>query len=159
MDLMTRRRAMMQAAAAAAGLQWELIGEKTYELQEYTDTSTSQVIDTGIAIKGTDYAWIMTVITCDTPILTNTEWGMTIAFGSRYTSNGAYSHGCTLQQRGAEPLSFADMKTNATSTGSYGVFVTNNTDKIVFARKAHATGCPKCRAGSYSVKVYVLVSL
>ena len=145
--------------SGGSGPQWELIGQKTYEFQEYTDTSTWQVTDTGIAINGTDYAWIITVITCDSAITTNTEWGMTIAFGGRYKSNGSYQHVATMQQKGSATLSFAAMVTHTLGLGAYGVSVNNNTNNIIFARKCHATGCPKIRAGNYIVKVYGLKSL
>lgn len=141
------------------GLQWTLIGEKTIALPEYTDTVNLETTDTEIDVKNADYAYILVVITCDTPILTATEWGMTVAIGGRYTSNSNFFQGVSLCQKGTATLSFAAMSAGTYSGASYGVNVPGNTASITFTRKCHATNCTSCRAGNYNVKVYGLASL
>ena len=142
------------------GIKWDLIGQKTVALTEYTNTSAAETITTDINIKNTDYAYILVVITCDTPIETTTEWGMTVALKGRYTTNGNVAGtGSNLWEKGSATLSFAALANNLGDQGSYGVSVNYNTAVVSFNRKCHATGCPKCRAGNYTVKAYGLKSL
>lgn len=145
--------------SGGGGPQWELIGTKTIALQEYTSTTTAEETDTQIDISNTDYAWFLTVITCDTAITTTSEWGMTIGFGGRYTSNGAYYNYGAGGQKGSATLSKSAMVTPSLNWSAYGVWVLNNKSSIQISRKCHATVCPKCRAGNYTVKVYGLKSL
>lgn len=145
--------------SGGGGPQWELIGTKTIALQEYTSTTTEEQTDTQINISNTDYAWLLTVITCDTAITTTSEWGMSIGFGGRYTSNGNYYNYGTGGQKGSATLSKSAMVQGSTGWGSYGVWVLNNKSSIQISRKCHATACPKCRAGNYTVAVYGLKSL
>lgn len=159
MDMMARRRAMMAAATAPSGPQWELIGETTIALAEYTDTTTSEIIDTGINIKDTDWAYGIVYITCDSPITTSTEWGMTVEMFQRYTSNGNLMTSVPCQQKGSATLSKAAMVTSGMGTSSYGVSISNNTANVVIGRKCLGTACPKVRAGNYTVKVYGLKSI
>lgn len=138
-----------------------LIGTKTIEgLSDYTDTSNAETHDTGIDIKNTDYAFGLIVITSDAAITTSAEWGMTVAPFGRYTSNGNIFVGgalAQLQQKGSATLSKAQMVNNTMSV-SYGVTVVSNADTVQFSRKAHGTGMPKIRGGTYTVKVYALTS-
>lgn len=137
-----------------------LIGTKTFEgLSDYTDTSTWDVYDTNIDIKNTDYAYGLIVITSDAAITTSTEWGMTVVPFGRYTSNGNIFTGQALQQKGSATLSKAQMVSAPYAGGAYGVVVLNNTTTVKFYRKAHGTGMPKIRGGTYTVKVYALTAL
>lgn len=145
--------------SGGGGPQLELIGTKTIALPEYTSTSTIEETDTGINISNTDYAWFLTVITCDTAITTTSEWGMSIGFGGRYTSNGSYYAYTSGGQKGSATLSESAMVTSSIGWSAYGVWILTNKNSIWIARKCHATACPKCRAGNYTVKVYGLKSL
>ena len=138
--------------------EFELIGTKTMALEEYTDTSTAQEIDTEINISNTDWAYCLVIITCDSAITTSTEWGMTVQLLGRYTTNSGIYTTAAFQQRGSSTLSFAAMVT-PTATPSYGVLVMNNKPSVIVQRACHSTGCPKIRAGNYTVSVYGLKSL
>lgn len=146
-------------ATSGSGPQWDLIGTYTHEFAEYTDTTNIETTDTEINISNTDYAWGMVVITCDSAITTTTEWGMTFAIFGRYTSNSSVFSTAALQQRGSSTLSKAAMVSATFSQNAYGVWINNNTSTIVISRKCHGTGCPKIRAGIYTVKIYGLKSL
>lgn len=139
---------------------FELIGTKVFEnVAEYTDTSTSENMDTEININNTDYAWGYVVVTCDTPITTSNEWGMSIMFWGRYTSNNnLYSCGSAMQ-KGSATFSRAAMVTSTLGSASYGVGLNNNTSSVIITRKCHGTACPKIRAGNYTVKVYGMTAL
>lgn len=141
------------------GPQWELIGETTIALTEYTDATTAENTDTGINIKNTDWAYGIVFITCDSPITTSTEWGMTVELFGRYTSTSSLLITQAAQQKGSATLSKAAMVAGGLGTNSYGVYLNNNTDNVVIARKCHSTGCPKIRGGNYTVKAYGLKSL
>lgn len=143
----------------SSALQLELVGEKTFDLEEYTDTANIETIDTGINIYNTDYAYLITVITCDSPILTSSEWGMTIAFGGRYTTNSNYLNRANGGQKGSSTLSKSGMVNSTSDWSSYGVTVVSNTSTIIFNRKAHGLACPKIRGGTYTVSVYGLVGI
>lgn len=149
----------IQAIPSGGGLQWELIGETTIALAEYTNTTTEETIDTGINIKGTDWAYGIVYITCDSPITTSTEWGMTVEMFQRYTSNGSLMYSAACQQKGSATLSKAAMVTSGMGTNGYGVRIGNNTPNVVIGRKCHGTACPKIRAGNYTISVYGLKSL
>lgn len=151
--------ASVNVNVGGSGIQWEHIGTQTFQKEEYTDTTASEVTDTGINVKNTDYAFILTVITCDSAITTSTEWGITIALGGRYTSNGAYYNYANCGQKGSSTLSLAGMVATSLGWASYGVTVNGNTNTIMFSRKAHGTACPKIRGGVYTVSVYGLKSL
>ena len=156
--------AMGQQAGGAVPVnkpEFELIGTKTMALEEYTDTSTAQEIDTEIDISNTDWAYGIVIITCDSAITTSTEWGMTAQLLGRYTSNSrvyALSTGA-FQQKGSSTLSFAAMVNVTYSNVSYGVTVLNNKSSVIVQRLCHSTGCPKIRAGNYTVAVYGLKNL
>lgn len=144
----------------SSGPAFELIGQWTGYLAEYTNTSTAETTDTGINIKNTDYAWILTVITCDGTYTNNNDWGgLAIAWGGRYTSNGNYYTGTTVGQRRTQSLTLAGMVDGSQVYSSYGVFINGNQANIQLGRKAHATACPKLMAGNYTVKAYGLTSL
>lgn len=132
----------------------------TYEtnLEDYTDTSTSQTITTTIDVKASPYALVLIEITCDSAITTSTEWGMTFALAGKYTSNGQLylSAGLVGQFKGASSFSQAGVVSNASLGLSYGVTLSNNVRYVTFSRKAHATGMPKVRGGKYTVKAYGL---
>ena len=145
--------------SVGSGPQWELIGTTTIALEEYTDDSTSEVTDTGINIQNTDWAYGIVIITCDTPITSSTEWGMTIELFERYTSNSNLMTSQAAQQKGSATLSKAGMVTNGMGTNAYGVVFGNNASTIIISRKCHSTACPKCRAGNYTVSVYGLKSI
>ena len=148
------------SGGSSSGVQFELVGQSRHVLSEYTDTSTPEVTDTGINIKNTDYAYFLTVITCDGTKTNDADWGgLTIAIGSRYTTNGAYSNATSLWSKNGVSLLFSDMVRGNTNQGAYGVVVQTNTSTIKFLRKAHASACPKIMAGTYTVKVYGLDSL
>lgn len=142
-----------------SGPQWELIGKTTIALAEYTDATNTESTDTGINIKNTDWAYGIVFITCDTPVTTSTEWGMTVEVFNRYTSNSTLMTSTASQQKGSATLSKAAMVTNGFGTNGYGVFLGNNTTNVVITRKAHGTSCPKIRAGNYTISVYGLKSL
>ncbi len=143
-----------------SGPAFELIGEWTGYLPEYTNTSTTETTDTGIDIKNANYAWILIVITCDGTYTNNNDWGgLAITFGGRYKSNGNYFGGSTIGQRRTPTLTFADMGDNSQTYSSYGVFLNANVSNIVLGRKAHGTACPKLMAGNYTVKAYGLTAL
>ena len=146
-------------SGGGSGPQWELIGSVELELPEYTDTSTVENINTEINVAITDYAYIMTTITCDAVITTSTEWGMTISLGGRYTSNSNYYSIANGGQKGASTLSKSAMVSASVGWGSFGVWVPNNSSTIIVCRKAHGTACPKIRGGTYTVAVYGLASL
>ena len=145
--------------SGGGGPQWELIGAKTIALPEYTSTTTAEETDTGINIQSTDWAYGIIIITCDSPITTSTEWGMTVTIFTRYTSNSALMNSQAVQQKGSATLSKAAMVNSGLGINSYGVCILNNKTSVWISRKCHASGCPKCRAGNYTVAVYGLKSL
>lgn len=145
--------------SGGGGPQWELIGTYSKYLAEYTDTSSWEQTNTGIDIVNTDFAFIMIVVTCDAAITTTTEWGMSIIFGGRFTSNGNFSTGMSIQQRGSATLSKAAMVNNSMAATAYGLTVPNNASTVIIQRKAQSSYSPKFRAGTYTVKVYGLKSL
>ena len=135
-----------------------LIGTKIFEnVAEYTDTTNAESMDTGINIKNTDYAWGYVVITCDTPITTTSEWGMSVCSWGRYTTNNALMSLQSSMLKGADTFSKASMVSSTAGSASYGVGILNNTSNVVLSRKCHGTGCPKIRGGNYTVKVYGMV--
>ena len=132
-----------------------LIGTKVItNLEEYTDTATTETLDTEIDISNTDYAWGYIVVTCDSAITTSTEWGMSVCLWGRYTSNSAIMGLTCQQQKGSATLSKAAMVSASFNTSAYGVWQPANTNTVQICRKAHGTACPKIRAGNYTVKVY-----
>lgn len=140
------------------GAQWELIGTDTRELEEYTNTSTAQTITTGIRINASvDYAFILVIITCDTPVTTDTEWGTSVAVCGRFKSS--YNIVATVDQvvqtKGSAELSLSAIPSN-TFHGAYGVTLANNTSQIAIVRKANSSIVPKIRGGTYTVKAYGL---
>lgn len=137
--------------------EFELIGTKTMALEEYTDTSTAQEIDTEINIKDTDWAWGLVIITCDSAITTSTEWGMTISTFGRHVNGNVVGETSPLQQKGVSTLSYAAVAVNMTVVAS-GVTVRSGTSTIVIRRQA-STVFSKIRAGNYTVSVYGLKSL
>lgn len=145
------------AIAAIGGSNWAPIGQTTIALTEYTDT-TQENTDTQINISSTDYAWILVFIVCDSAIDTSSEWGMTAQICSRRT-NGKISAFHAMQQFGYAALSGAAIAGNPSSVNNYGVWVQNDSSTVVFARKCHASNCPKIRAGNYTVKVYGLTGI
>ena len=162
MSSLTRRAMLaLQAGGGSGGDLFELIGEKVFEnVGEWTDASNWDFMDTLIDVKSTDYAFGFCVITCDSAITTSTEWGATIAIWSRtYSNKGTVWRFGSGWQKGSSTLSFAAMAANPVGTTSYGVTIQDNTPTIKIARKAHASACPKIRAGTYTVKVYGMKSL
>ena len=138
--------------------QWTLIDQKTIALEEFTST-TAEAIDTGIDISQTDYACILVVVTCDTPILTSLEWGMTIGLIGRYSTSGNTNAGGVWYERGCATLSTAALVNNAGMGNAYGVYFQSNKATIVLQRLCSTLYCPKIRAGNYTVKVYGLTAL
>lgn len=144
----------------SSGPAFELIGQWTGYLSEYTNTSTVEATDTGIDITNTTYAWILAVITCDGTYTNDNDWGgLAIALGGRYSRNGKYFSGSTLGQRRTQSLTLAGMVDASQSYNSYGVFLNSNTANLILGRKAHGTACPKLMAGNYTVKAYGLTTL
>lgn len=142
------------------GPKFELIGEWTGYLSEYTGTSTAEQTDTGINITNTTYAWIIIVTTCDGTYTNNNDWGgLAITIGGRYKSNGKYYNGQTDGQRRTQSLTLAGMVDSTQTYGTFGVFYNNNSDNLILCRKAHGSACPKLMAGNYTVKAYGIVSL
>jgi hypothetical protein len=143
-----------------SGPAFELIGEWTGYLPEYTNTSTAETTDTGINISNSNYVFVLTVITCDGTPTNNNDWGgLTIAMGGRFKSNRNYSVGGAIWQRKTKTLVFTDLTDGTQTYGSYGVGLNSNVANIIFTRKAHATRCPKIMAGNYTVKAYGLTAL
>lgn len=139
---------------------FDLIGETTIALGDYTDTTTNATIDTGINISNTDYAWGIVIITCDTPVVGANDWGATFVTWGRFTANTSLSTGAAIMQRGTSTTSYADLTSNSgQGAAMYGVTILNNTSNVIMSRKCHGTACPLCRAGNYTVKVYGLKSL
>ena len=141
---------------------FELIGTYVFEnVAEYTNTSTAEEMNTDISVTNTDYAWGYVVITCDSAITTATEWGMTVAFWGRYTSNGNIYRAASAMQKGSATLSYAAMVSNSLGSDSYGVGILNNKGGglITISRKCHSSACPKIRAGNYTVKVYGMTAI
>ena len=139
---------------------FELIGEATIALGDYTNTTTAEITDTGINIGNTDYAWGIVIITCDTPVVGAYDWGATFAMWGRYKSNKNLMSGISIMQKGTSTTSFTDIMSNSgASSETYGVRIINNTLNVVISRKCHGTACPLCRAGNYTVKAYGLKSL
>lgn len=147
------------------GPQWTLIGESTHNLPEYTDTANSEATtDTNINVQNTDYCWFLVVVTCDTPIETSTEWGMTIAMLGATTTGLIYAPSslCWYWQKGTATLSRAALSATVQYNGNnIGVYFqpSNNQSTVKFSRRANTAYCPKMRAGNYTVKVYGLSSL
>lgn len=145
----------VNAVGAIPSGNWTLIDTKVFQnVAEYTNTSAYDEMDTGINISNTDYAWGYIVTTCDSAIEGANDWGMTVSLWGRYTSNGAIMSDYHAMQRGCATLSKASMTSAANSSAAYGVRVMNNKNTVIIGRKCHATACPKCRAGNYTVKVY-----
>ena len=158
MNLIEQRRALM--GANIGGMKWDFIGEEIFEnVSEWTSTTTADTITTSINISNTDYAWILVIVTFDTPLLTSNEWGITIGLGGRYTSNSAYYSGCSIMQKGVSTIKFSDMVSATTGASAYGVTILNNSLTVSLSRKCHGTGCPKIRGGNYTVKAYGMKSL
>lgn len=144
----------------SSGPAFELIGQWTGYLSEYTNTSTAETTDTGIDITNATYAWILTVITCDGTYTNNNDWGgLAINLSGRYKSNGKFYNGATLGQKRTQSLTLAGMVDASISYSSYGVYLSSNTANITLNRKAHGSACPKLMAGNYTVKVYGLTTL
>lgn len=138
---------------------FDLIGEKTIALGDYTGETTAENTDTGINISNTDYAWGIAIITCDTPVVGANDWGASFAVWGRLKANAAVSPSA-IMQRGTSTLSFADLTSNSSQgASSYGVTIAVNASNVKIVRKCHGTACPLCRAGNYTVKVYGLKSL
>lgn len=156
-----RRAAMLSGRSAGGGDSvLELIGETTIPLAAWTDTANYDNVDTGINISNTDYAWGIVIITCDTPVIGANDWGATFANWGRYTSNANLNIGISMIQRGTSTASFSELTgANTTNGTSYGVAVQGNKPNVIISRKCHATACPLCRAGNYTVKVYGLKRL
>ena len=138
----------------------ELIGTYEVELEEYTNTSTSETITTTINIKSSPYEFHIIVITCDSEITTSTEWGMTVALASKFQSNGQLYINASLQgqAKGASSFSHSGMVNNVSYGVPYGCVLNNNTQYVIFTRKA-SSQMPKIRGGKYTVKAYGLTGL
>lgn len=136
-----------------------LIGQSTHTLEAYTNTSTSETTDTGINIKNTDYALGLVVITCDGTKTNAADWGgFSVQLFTRYTSNSAVLSSGVVWLKD-NTLSRAQMISGASTSTAYGVYISNNTNNIIFSRKAHGTACPEVMAGTYTVKVYGFTTL
>ena len=155
------RRSMLQALGGApAGGNFELIGEKMLTLAEYTSTSAVEETATQINISNTDYAFGYVVITCDAAILDNYEWGMTFQSWGRLATGAILANGTAVQQEGLATLSKAQQTKNARASTAYGVYIKNNVNDVILCRKCHNESVmSKCRAGTYTVKVYGMKSL
>lgn len=139
------------------GPYFDLIGQATLTLPEYTNTSTVENNNTRINIKNTDYTHILTVVTCDGTKTNAKDWGgLTVCLGSR-NLNGTYYNIGSIQSRD-NTLSFSNM-TNGVYNKNYGCYLQNASNTIQLNRKAHATECPKLMAGAYTVKVYGITAL
>lgn len=149
-----------QLVNAASGGIFKLIATKVFndvpELIDGVTETTADSLETGITPK--DYACGMVVVTCDSPITTTNEWGMTVTMFGRYTSNSSIMNSTSVQQKGSATFSFSGMTTNTLCSNSYGVSMPNNIATVKIDRRTHATGCPKVRGGNYTVAVYGLVS-
>lgn len=134
-----------------------LIGQSTHVLQEYEST-TAEVIDTGIDIKNTDYVFLLVIITCDGVKTNAQDWGgLSIYTATRYTNTkNVYVIGSVGFRNNTLSL---DSMTDGLITTTYGVYGITNVATVRFQRKAHATACPKIMAGTYNVKVYGIDSL
>ena len=151
---------IIMADAKGGDALFELIGEETFSLPELTGDDVDNYT-TGINISNTNYAWLFFIVTCDTPILTNTEWGMTTQLSGRYTIK-SLSTGCSLSayQKGVATLNVNELvSTTQTSPLGYGVYIPNNIDTVQVKRKCNSSALPKIRAGNYTVKAYGLKSL
>lgn len=136
-----------------------LIGETVLEnLSEWTDTANADQIDTGINISNTDYAWGIIVVTCDSPITTSDEWGMSFMLFGRYLTSGNVYNPQYLQQKGSSTLSREAMVGSAAWANNYGVYAVANKPNVLLERKC-SSAIPKIRSGNYTVKVYALTSL
>lgn len=147
-------------------LQFDLIGSYEATLNEWTDTTTADVLNTDIMINSSvSYAYIITTVICDGTLdtsNTNNWGGVAIGIGGRYLSNNKYFHVGSLNIKGAErPINLSDMTPNGSTFGatSYGVYFPNNVDHITIQRKAHATACPKIMGGKYTIKCYGIKSI
>lgn len=150
---------IIMADAKGGDALFELIGETTIALGDYTNTTTFEETDTGINVSNTDYAWGIAIITCDTPIVGSNDWGATFALWGRYTSNANVDTGGGVMQRGTSTLSYSNLlSSSGQGAASYGVSIGPNKPNVIIRRKCHATACPLCRAGNYNVKVYGLKS-
>lgn len=137
---------------------WAKVAETRIYLDEYTDTSAWEGrIDTGINISSQRYTFMLIIITCDSEITTNTEWGMTAMFCTRVTSNGNVNRSSNLQLKGSQVLKQSGVKGNVVSN-DYGVVVDHNTGTLTFNRKAHSD-IPKIRSGNYTIAVYGLQNI
>ena len=147
----------VNVSGGGGGGNFALIGTKVFEnLSEYTDTTTAEELNTNINISNTDYAWGYVVVTCDTSIGTNAEWGMSVALFGRQSNGNIQS--VTYQQKGSSTLSFADMINPCSSIGQ-GVNIKSGQGNIVITRKGHSSNYTKCRAGNYTVKVYGMTGI
>lgn len=142
------------------GPKFELIGEWTGYLEEYTDTTKAETTDTQINIKNTDYAFCVYVITCDGTIVNSSDWGgLAVGMFGRYKNNSNMSNVSCIGQVRTRSLKLSEMQVNTSSYISYGVSTNNNTANFILNRKAHASACPRLMSGNYTVKVYGIVSL
>lgn len=149
-----------QLVNTASGGIFKLIATKVFndvpELIDGVTETTADSLETGITPK--DYAYGMVIVTCDSPITTTNEWGMTITMFGRYTSNSSIMNATSVQQKGSATFSFSGMATNTLCSNSYGVSMPNNIATVKIDRRTHATGCAKVRGGNYTVAVYGLVA-
>lgn len=149
-----------QLVNTASGGIFKLIATKVFndvpELIDGVTETTADSLETGITPK--DYAYGMVVVTCDSPITTKNEWGMTITLFGRYTSNSGIMYTTSVQQKGSATFSFSGMVDNTLVGNSYGVIMPNNIGTVQLRRGTHRTGCPKIRGGNYTVAVYGLVA-
>lgn len=139
---------------------WTLIDTWSQTLQEFTST-TGELIDTGITVAGLgDYAFIIAVITCDTAILSSTEWGMTVHLCGRRTGTGRlYPASGAIQENGFATLSYAAMTSSSYNAAAYGVYISDNKATVQFVRKCDSSHVTKIRGGKYTVKLYGLSAL
>lgn len=141
---------------------WEFLDEATLYLPKYTDTATLEETDTGIDVSNFDYAFLLAIITCDSPITQNGEWGQTVQCLGRYAGadkrvkTATY---CAMQTKGIETVKRTELSSAVEMlSGQWGVQIENNKTKIIITRKAVGT-FGLMRAGNYTVKIYGLKSL
>lgn len=135
-----------------SGGNFTLIGQATLNLEEYTNTQEDETTDTGINISKTDYAWGYITVTCDTAITTSTEWGATFAIFGRNQYKNMYAS--YYMQKGSSTLSYDALINPSSLNIGQGAYIKSGTANVTLVRRAHATNFTKCRAGTYTIKVY-----
>lgn len=148
-------------------IQLELVGTWTGYLPEYTDTTTYEVIDTGIDIKNApdNYIYFLYTIECDgsyTEITTNYAWSGT-AWGilgrydrhySAYPASQSEFYRVTKDNPKLRPRLTSELQSGPQGMKDF-LTLEGNVQNVQFRRKANSNYI--LMGGNYTVNVYAIL--